>query len=100
MKISTCNIQDCILPTPSLFEDNVLSTLTSFTFFNKVDITTTIMEDEKLMLLFSHLMDEEMVSSRRRDLVCFLKELCTFSQTLQTTQRGVTRTIDGEYSTK
>lgn len=31
-------IQDVILPTPSVFEENMLSTLTSFIFFNKVEI--------------------------------------------------------------
>lgn len=35
-------IQDVILPTPSVFEDNMLSTLTSFIFFNKVEIVTMI----------------------------------------------------------
>lgn len=29
-------IQDVVLPTPSVFEDNMLSTLSSFIFFNKV----------------------------------------------------------------
>ena len=31
-------IQDVILPTPPVFEENMLSTLTSFIFFNKVEI--------------------------------------------------------------
>ena len=31
-------IQDVILPTPSVFEENLLSTLSSFIFFNKVEI--------------------------------------------------------------
>lgn len=31
-------IQDIVLPTPTMFEDNVLSTLSSFIFFNKLDI--------------------------------------------------------------
>lgn len=30
--------QDVVLPTPSVFEENMLSTLSSFIFFNKVDI--------------------------------------------------------------
>ena len=29
-------IQDVVLPTPSVFEENMLSTLSSFVFFNKV----------------------------------------------------------------
>lgn len=35
-------IQDVILPTPSVFEENMLSTLTSFVFFNKVEIVSMI----------------------------------------------------------
>ena len=31
-------IQDVILPTPSVFEENTFSTLNSFIFFNKVEI--------------------------------------------------------------
>lgn len=31
-------IQDMVLPTPSVFEENMLSTLHSFIFFNKVEI--------------------------------------------------------------
>ena len=30
-------IQDVVLPTPSVFEENMLSTLSSFVFFNKVE---------------------------------------------------------------
>ena len=35
-------IQDVILPTPSMFEENMLSTLSSFIFFNKVEIVNMI----------------------------------------------------------
>ena len=35
-------IQDVILPTPSMFEENMLSTLSSFIFFNKVEIINMI----------------------------------------------------------
>lgn len=35
-------IQDVVLPTPSVFEDNMLSTLSSFIFFNKVEIVSLI----------------------------------------------------------
>lgn len=35
-------IQDVVLPAPSVFEDNMLSTLSSFIFFNKVEIVTLI----------------------------------------------------------
>ena len=35
-------IQDVVLPTPSVFEENMLSTLSSFIFFNKVEIVSLI----------------------------------------------------------
>uniref|UniRef100_A0A2C9JIX6 Uncharacterized protein n=1 Tax=Biomphalaria glabrata TaxID=6526 RepID=A0A2C9JIX6_BIOGL len=35
-------IQDVILPTPSVFEENMLSSLSSFIFFNKVEIVSMI----------------------------------------------------------
>jgi protein phosphatase 4 regulatory subunit 3 len=35
-------IQDAILPAPSLFEENLLSAMNSFLFFNKVDIVTLL----------------------------------------------------------
>lgn len=81
-------IQDVILPTPSVFEENMLSTLSSFIFFNKVEIVTMIQEDEKfLSSLFSQLTDDETDDEKRRELVFFLKEFCTFSQTLQPQNR-------------
>lgn len=84
----TTYIQDVILPTPSVFEDNVLSTLSSIIFFNKVEIVSMIQEDDKfLRTLFSQIKDQSTASSRRRDLVLFLKEFCTFSQTLQPQSR-------------
>nr|CAG4641485.1 EOG090X01QS [Eurycercus lamellatus] len=81
-------IQDVVLPTPSVFEENMLSTLSSFIFFNKVEIVSLIQDDEKFLNeLFTHLTDETMELSKRRDLVLFLKEFCTFSQTLQPQSR-------------
>lgn len=35
-------IQDVVLPTPSVFEENMLSTLSSFIFFNKADIVSML----------------------------------------------------------
>ena len=35
-------IQDVILPTPSVFDDNLLSALNSFIFFNKCEIVKMI----------------------------------------------------------
>lgn len=77
-------IQDVVLPTPSVFEDNMLSTLSSFIFFNKIEIVTLVQEDEKFLLeLFSMLTDESTPESKRRELVLFLKEFCNYSQNLQ-----------------
>ncbi|XP_037274437.2 serine/threonine-protein phosphatase 4 regulatory subunit 3 isoform X1 [Rhipicephalus microplus] len=77
-------IQDVVLPTPSVFEENMLSTLSSFIFFNKADIVSMLQEDEKFLSeLFAQLTDEATDDDKRRDLVLFLKEFCTFSQTLQ-----------------
>ena len=45
-------------------------------------------EDEKfLRSLFDQLVDEETDDGKRRDLVFFLKEFCTFSQILQPASR-------------
>ncbi|XP_014226663.1 serine/threonine-protein phosphatase 4 regulatory subunit 3 isoform X2 [Trichogramma pretiosum] len=77
-------IQDVVLPTPSVFEDNMLSTLSSFIFFNKVEIVTLIQDDEKFLTeLFRMLTEDDTPDVKRRDLVLFLKEFCNFSQNLQ-----------------
>jgi protein phosphatase 4 regulatory subunit 3 len=77
-------IQDIVLPTPSVFEDNMLNTLSSFIFFNKVEIVTMIQEDEKFLDdLFTLLTDMTTSDIKRRDIVLFLKEFCNFSQYLQ-----------------
>ncbi|XP_017001328.2 serine/threonine-protein phosphatase 4 regulatory subunit 3 isoform X1 [Drosophila takahashii] len=78
-------IQDIILPTPSVFvEDNMLNTLSSFIFFNKVEIVTMIQDDERFLLdVFAVLTDPATIDSKRRDTVLFLKEFCNFAQNLQ-----------------
>jgi len=43
-------IQDVVLPTPSVFEDNMLSALSSFIFFNKVEIVTLIQVNKYLII--------------------------------------------------
>ncbi|XP_061767202.1 serine/threonine-protein phosphatase 4 regulatory subunit 3B isoform X2 [Nerophis ophidion] len=81
-------IQDIILPTPSVFEENFLSTLNSFIFFNKVEIVSMLQEDEKFLTeVFAQLTDESTEESKRRELVNFVKEFCAFSQTLQPQNR-------------
>lgn len=83
-------IQDIVLPTPTVFEDNMLSTLSSFIFFNKVEIVKLIEEDEKFLTdLFKLLMDDKTQDQKRRDLVLFLKEFCNFSQNLQPQDKDV-----------
>lgn len=77
-------IQDIVLPTPSVFEDNMLNTLSSFIFFNKVEIVTLIQEDEKFLDdLFTLLTDPTTSDAKRRDIILFLKEFCNFAQYLQ-----------------
>lgn len=78
-------IQDIILPAPSVFvEDTMLNSLSSFIFFNKVEIVTLIQEDEKfLMDLFGLLTNPDTPDLKRRDIVLFLKEFCGFAQNLQ-----------------
>ncbi|XP_077469279.1 serine/threonine-protein phosphatase 4 regulatory subunit 3B isoform X2 [Stigmatopora argus] len=81
-------IQDIILPTPSVFEENFLSTLNSFIFFNKVEIVSMLQEDEKFLTeVFAQLTDESTDDGKRRELVNFVKEFCAFSQTLQPQNR-------------
>jgi len=81
-------IQDVVLPTPSIFEENMLSTLSSFIFFNKVEIVSLIQEDETFLTdLFNQLKEPHTPECKRKDLVLFLKEFCHFSQTLQPQSR-------------
>ena len=42
-------IQDIILPTPSVFEENFPSTLISFIFFSKFEIVGMLQEGEKIL---------------------------------------------------
>ena len=81
-------LQDVVLPTPSVFEENMLSTLSSFVFFNKVEIVSLILDDDKFLAdLFAQLKDARTSEDRRKELVLFLKEFCQFSQTLQPQSR-------------
>ncbi|MCL4133164.1 UNVERIFIED_CONTAM: hypothetical protein GTU68_012344, partial [Idotea baltica] len=68
----------------------MLSTLSSFVFFNKVEIVSLIQEDERFLSELFHQLsssEEEVPLQKRKDLVLFLKEFCTFSQTLQPVNR-------------
>ena len=81
-----------VLPTPSVFEENMLSTLSSFVFFNKVwkaricliflalttfhlqvEIVSLILEDEKFLSdLFGQLRDAKTSEDRRKELVSMI----------------------------
>jgi len=77
-------IQDVVLPTPSVFDENMLSTLASVIFFNKVEIVSLVQEDTQLLPnLFKEITDDSISDERRCELAGFLRELCTLSQTLQ-----------------
>ena len=63
-------IQEVILPTPSLFEENMMSALNSFVLFNKAEIINTVQEDQRfLRQLFSQLQDEATPEGKYRELV-------------------------------
>ncbi|NXV48819.1 P4R3B phosphatase, partial [Uria aalge] len=80
-------IQDIILPTPSVFEENFLSTLTSFIFFNKVEIVSMLQVTDILYLKVRFLpgtrqhttsllfgMDDLQVRSAATDIFSYLVE--------------------------
>ncbi|XP_047391143.1 serine/threonine-protein phosphatase 4 regulatory subunit 3B-like [Sciurus carolinensis] len=77
-------IHDILFPIPSIFEENLLSTLTTFIFFNKVQIVSMLLEDEVFLFEgLAQLRDKTTDDNRRRELLLFFKELCALSKTLQ-----------------
>ncbi|KAG8516827.1 Serine/threonine-protein phosphatase 4 regulatory subunit 3B [Galemys pyrenaicus] len=77
-------IYDILLPAPSIFEESFLSTLSTFIFFNKVEIVNMLQEDENFLPeVFAQLSDNSTDDNKRRELMFFCKEFCSFSQTLQ-----------------
>ncbi|XP_011890994.1 PREDICTED: putative SMEK homolog 3 [Cercocebus atys] len=77
-------IHDILLPVPSIFEDNCLSTLTTFILSNKAEIVSMLQKDHKFLYeVFAQLKDETTHDDRRCELLIFFKELCSFSQALQ-----------------
>ncbi|XP_004390999.1 serine/threonine-protein phosphatase 4 regulatory subunit 3B-like [Trichechus manatus latirostris] len=77
-------IHDILLPVPSTFEGNRLSTLSTFIFFNKVEIVNLLQDNDKLLSeVFVQLAAKTTADDKRCELVFFLKEFCAFSQTLQ-----------------
>ncbi|EFB20153.1 hypothetical protein PANDA_016447, partial [Ailuropoda melanoleuca] len=81
-------IHDILLPAPSMYEENFLSTLNTFIFLNKVEIVS-MMQDHANFLseVFAQLRDETTDDDRRRELLFFFKEFCAFSQTLQRSRK-------------
>ncbi|XP_025790340.1 serine/threonine-protein phosphatase 4 regulatory subunit 3B-like isoform X2 [Puma concolor] len=77
-------IHDILMPIPSLFEENFLSTLTTFIFLNKVEIVRMLHEDDNFLSeVFVQLRNETIDDDKQRELLFFFKEFCKFSQTLQ-----------------
>jgi len=81
-------IKDILVPVPSLFDEN-MSTLSSFLFFCKIEIVTLIQEDPQFLTeLFTKLTDDELSDDKRKETILLLKEICSFSQTLQQANRN------------
>nr|XP_034341815.1 protein PPP4R3C-like [Arvicanthis niloticus] len=82
-------VHDITLPTPSIFESNLLSDLTTMIFSNKIEIITMLQEDENFLLeVFAQLKDNGVSDERRRELLLFFKEFCVFAKTLQSQEKN------------
>uniref|UniRef100_H0WBK8 Protein phosphatase 4 regulatory subunit 3C n=1 Tax=Cavia porcellus TaxID=10141 RepID=H0WBK8_CAVPO len=76
-------IHDILLPTPSIFEDNLLPSLTNFILFNKIEIVNMLQEDDVyLSEVFARLKDNNTDDEKKCELLLLFKEFCEFSQTL------------------
>ncbi|XP_058514563.1 serine/threonine-protein phosphatase 4 regulatory subunit 3 [Ochotona princeps] len=77
-------IHDILLPVPSVFEENIFSTIAAFVFFNKVEIVSMLQKDEKFLFeVFAQMKDKTTNDDKRRELLFFFKDFCAFSQTLE-----------------
>ncbi|XP_072812303.1 protein PPP4R3C [Vicugna pacos] len=77
-------IHDILVSKPSVFKENLFSTITTFIFLNKVEIVSMLQEDDKFLAEgFAQLRDKTTDIDKRRELVFFFKEFCAFSRTLQ-----------------
>ncbi|XP_031230828.1 protein PPP4R3C-like [Mastomys coucha] len=82
-------VHDIVLPTPSIFEANLLSDLTTMIFFNKIEIITMLQEDENFLLeVFAQLKDNTVGDERKHELLLFFKEFCAFAKTLQSQDKN------------
>lgn len=77
-------IQDILLPTPSVLEENCLSALKTFIFLNKMEIIHMLQSDDKFLpQIFEQLKDKTIDNNRRQELLGFLKEFSAFAQILK-----------------
>ncbi|KAM7045461.1 serine/threonine-protein phosphatase 4 regulatory subunit 3-like [Molossus nigricans] len=82
-------IQDILFPTPSVLEDNCLSALKTFIFLNKMEIIHMLQTDDKFLPeVFAQLKDKTTDDDKRRELILFFKEFCTFTQTLKSRNKN------------
>uniref|UniRef100_A0A7E4UTK5 PP4R3 domain-containing protein n=1 Tax=Panagrellus redivivus TaxID=6233 RepID=A0A7E4UTK5_PANRE len=77
-------VLDVCLPAPSLFEENLMTTISSTIFFHRVKIVSALMSDKELLRqLFAELKQKDLNVARQKDLTNFLKEFVVFAQALQ-----------------
>lgn len=77
------------MPAPSLFEENLLTCLSSRLFFARAEIVNQLISDKELMrTLFDELKSVDTTPGRRRDLTQFLREFCSFVHSLQSSASG------------
>ncbi|XP_040599759.1 protein PPP4R3C-like [Mesocricetus auratus] len=83
-------IHDFLFPTPSKFQEHHLSDLTTFIFYNKVEIVTMLQEDKIFMFeVFAQLKDNTLGHERRRELLLFFKEFCEFANILNSLKKNI-----------
>ncbi|KRX59611.1 Serine/threonine-protein phosphatase 4 regulatory subunit 3A, partial [Trichinella sp. T9] len=89
-------IYDFIFPAPSIFEENVLSTLSSFIFFTRVEIINMLQlpiirsfQEDKTFLatLFALIKKKEATVEEFQNVIGLLKEFCSYSPLLQAVHR-------------
>lgn len=82
-------IQEVILPTPSLFEENMMSSLNSFLMFNKADIINAIQEDKVFLCeLFTQIQDTSTSEGQFQELAFLLREIVVYSLSLEVKDRA------------
>ncbi|CDW53421.1 serine:threonine protein phosphatase 4 [Trichuris trichiura] len=81
-------VHDVIFPAPSIFEENMLSFMSTIIVYNKAEIVHLIQEDPMFLKeLFAMLTSAETPTEKLVDLAGFLKELVSFSQLLNSQNR-------------